>query len=427
MTTKENNLLIIFTRGYPYSTVSESFLDPEIPYLSSVFQKIIIVPTKITPSIEKTERNFPSNVIVDNSYLQNIPVNKYRNKLLIKVFRLHNIIKSRHFYREVTKNIPIIFHRSGRKCLIKHFSSAIQIEKWLINYISDNNHDLSKTIFYTYWLIGATTGIAFVKMQYPEIKLISRAHRWDLYVESHEPAYIPYRKEIFQYLNQLFLISDHGEQYLIKKNPAMASICTVARLGVKDPNFLTKSSSDGILRIVSCSFASPSKRIDLIIHGLAEFNRLRPHQRIKWVHIGYGPLLQKLKNLSEECLPKNIEYILLGYLQGEVIQYYKTHCVDIFINTSASEGIPVTIMEAQSCGIPVIATNVGGTSEIVSNDVGVLIGANPTPYEIASAICTILDDPEQFSEKKVNSKKNWEINYNAERNFSSFAKQLKEL
>ncbi|NCO54621.1 MAG: glycosyltransferase, partial [Bacteroidetes bacterium] len=57
--------------------------------------------------------------------------------------------------------------------------------------------------------------------------------------------------------------------------------------------------------------------------------------------------------------------------------------VDLFINVSESEGIPVSIMEALSAGIPVIATNVGGTNEIVNNDVGFLIDKE---FEINTAV-----------------------------------------
>ena len=46
---------------------------------------------------------------------------------------------------------------------------------------------------------------------------------------------------------------------------------------------------------------------------------------------------------------------------------------DLFVNMSLSEGIPVSIMEAISFGIPIIATNVGGNAEIVNDETGVLI------------------------------------------------------
>lgn len=49
---------------------------------------------------------------------------------------------------------------------------------------------------------------------------------------------------------------------------------------------------------------------------------------------------------------------------------------DLFVNMSLSEGIPVSIMEAISFGIPIIATNVGGNAEIVNDETGVLIPVN---------------------------------------------------
>jgi len=429
MTVKENNTLILFTRGYPYSAVSESFLDPEIPYLSSVFEKIIIVPTKITSSIETTRRKLPSNVIVDNSYLQNIPANKYRNKLLIKMFRLQNLIKSRYFYCEVIKNIPAFFHPLGRKCILRHLSSAIQIEKWLKKYIRDNNLDLSKTIFYTYWLIGATTGVAFVKKQYPEIKLISRAHGWDLYLERHNPPFIPFRPKIFHYLNRVYLVSKDGLNYLSTKYPDFTNKFEVALLGVKDPGFITKISYDNIYHVVSCSSLVPVKRIELLIRGLKELGEMKNNCQFNWVHIGGGPLKKDLEDLASRILPKNVNYIFLGFITNDdVINYYKNNPVDILINVSKSEGgNPVSIMEAQSCGIPVIATAVGGNKEIVSIEVGILLSSNPNPHEISEALINFLENQELANVKKYNSILNWKNNYSAERNFSAFAQQLKEI
>jgi len=43
------------------------------------------------------------------------------------------------------------------------------------------------------------------------------------------------------------------------------------------------------------------------------------------------------------------------------------------MNLSETEGIPVSIMEAQSAGVPILATNLGGTSEIVNNENGFLV------------------------------------------------------
>ena len=60
--------------------------------------------------------------------------------------------------------------------------------------------------------------------------------------------------------------------------------------------------------------------------------------------------------------------------------------IDIFINVSSSEGLPVAIMEAISFDIPIIATNVGGTSEIVTPETGILIAPDSAPELIAARI-----------------------------------------
>ncbi|MBQ4033784.1 MAG: glycosyltransferase, partial [Paludibacteraceae bacterium] len=114
------------------------------------------------------------------------------------------------------------------------------------------------------------------------------------------------------------------------------------------------------LNIVSCSNAIPLKRLDLIAEALqkADFP-------IQWTHIGSGPTLEKISAMVES-MPKNVTVSLLGQKSNEFVRdlYTKKH-FDVFLNVSTTEGVPVSIMEALAAGIPVIATNVGGTSEIV--------------------------------------------------------------
>lgn len=55
---------------------------------------------------------------------------------------------------------------------------------------------------------------------------------------------------------------------------------------------------------------------------------------------------------------------------------YSEHPVDVFINLSTNEGVPVSIMEAISFDIPIVATDVGGTSEIVTDETGILVSSN---------------------------------------------------
>ncbi len=97
------------------------------------------------------------------------------------------------------------------------------------------------------------------------------------------------------------------------------------------------------------------------------------------------------------------------------------------MNVSESEGVPVSIMEAQSFGIPVIATNVGGTPEIVNEENGHLLTANPTANEIASSFYDVAFNKEKWKNKRKLSHKNWEENFNAEKNYRAFADEILSL
>ena len=115
----------------------------------------------------------------------------------------------------------------------------------------------------------------------------------------------------------------------------------------------------------------------------------------------------------------------MGNLENtEVFNFYKDNQIDVFINTSSSEGIPVSIMEAQSFGVPVIATDVGGTKEIVNSKNGFFLSSNPSNDEIASAIIDAANNNDKWTQKRIHSYNSWKEKYNAEENYSIFAKKL---
>src|SRR5690606_35919751 len=90
-------------------------------------------------------------------------------------------------------------------------------------------------------------------------------------------------------------------------------------------------------------------------------NRLS-HYAIQWHHFGDGPQMSLLEREKSEISIKNLTITLHGRVENsKIYDFYRYNPVDLFINLSSSEGIPVSIMEAISCGIPVVATNVGGT------------------------------------------------------------------
>ena len=81
-----------------------------------------------------------------------------------------------------------------------------------------------------------------------------------------------------------------------------------------------------------------------------------------------------------------------------------------------------------SFGIPVIATNVGGNSEIVNCENGYLLKADILPMELAETIKSFIDLSSTLKEmKQVASFETWKMRYNADDNFSQFVKTIQDL
>jgi glycosyltransferase involved in cell wall biosynthesis len=83
--------------------------------------------------------------------------------------------------------------------------------------------------------------------------------------------------------------------------------------------------------------------------------------RIKLFIVGDGPLRSSLEELSQQ-LGLMEDVLFVGHAETVLPYYQKT---DVFVLPSLSEGLPLSLLEALSCGLPVIATAVGGSREIV--------------------------------------------------------------
>jgi len=415
-----NKNLLIFTSSFPFGD-GEQFLETEMPYIANKFKKVTVVPY----SINGPRRCTPQHIRIELSLAyQNMEIEKnIFNIICCRIAAVEHAV----FYKELM-NVPrtLIAPCAVLKAL-SYLDNAIRVKKWIKYYIANKDLSLDETLFYTYWFGPQSMGLLLAKSEYPEIKVVSRAHGADLYEYVHTPPYIPFRQINLELIDKLLTISSNGKKYLLDHYKIPDHKVAVSRLGVDDPGFDTAYSKDGMLRIVSCSFLVPVKRISLLIKGICELADKRPDLPIEWSHLGDGPLRSKLEAEAEKILPSSVKYYFHGSLpMGGVIEYYRDNPVDIFINVSESEGIPVSIMEAQSCNIPVIATAVGGTPEIVNNENGLLLNKDPTPIEIADALAKFSPDQDLLVKRK-NSKFNWYSKYNAKTNYGKFCDDLSAL
>lgn len=196
----------------------------------------------------------------------------------------------------------------------------------------------------------------------------------------------------------------------------------VRYLGVENACNLTYKFSP-VFTLLSVSSVIELKRIDKIIECLSTFDK-----QIKWIHIGDGPLLPHIKELASLKLEpnKNVKYEFLGHLPNtKVLTFLNDNKIDAFLNVSSVEGISVAIMEALSFGIPIIATDVGGTKEIVTENVGILIKDSCPIDELEKAIKRIylLNDQEKNSYFKK-CRERWDSLFNLEKNAYNYYNKL---
>ena len=295
---------------------------------------------------------------------------------------------------------------------------------WMVNWfycLNPSGGGNTPTVIYSFWLDMAVLAAGIYRAKDSQLKVVARAHGGDLYAERHSPAFIAFQEETIGLLDLVMPDSLAGVTYLKRKYPIYAKKINMARLGTDTPKVNAVASGDGVVRIVSCAFLVEVKRIDLIVRGISELASRLPDLNIEWTHFGDGPLMPEILSLTQSILPKQVKCNLKGHVSSNrIYQWYFGQPVDVFINVSKSEGTPVSIMEAISCSIPVIATSVGGNQEIVNDSLGVLIPEDPTPEDISSAITKICLTKNSSSSFRSGARAMWEKNYNADINYLEF-------
>jgi colanic acid/amylovoran biosynthesis glycosyltransferase len=249
-------------------------------------------------------------------------------------------------------------------------------------------------VIYSYWNHEAAFAAINAKRRKFASVVISRAHGYDLYEEQSKNLFLPLKRQFLNEFDRIFCVSERGMNYLLNRYHARPGTLSKSYLGVALPATLCPPSADRVLRLVSVSYCVGVKRIDKIIQGLALYARKNPDSNIHWTHIGGGPLFDTLRNLANAELGRlsNIRYEFAGLLNhGSVQTFYETSPVDFLINASESEGIPVSIMECMSYGVPAIAPDVGGVRELVSPDCGWLMSSQPTADEVSRALQSLAE------------------------------------
>ncbi len=352
--------LVLITSEFPFFS-GEPFLLNELPYLSKSFEEIYIFSIygsegdKATRAIPDNARCFPlGNTRAKSKYMQYVTagLNRADRDLRIREKSLKRIASS--------------LYTRGR---------AEAIAEQIYKIIEKNGLQVDGAVIYSFWFayqaVAAWLLSKKLNSRGHKTSAISRAHGYDLYWERATGGFLPFQDVSLKNLKWCFPCSEYGTKYLLKKYPWANEKIKTARLGTRDYGI---NPYKGEKTFVTCCNLEPLKRMPLFAEAFCTL--AKSDKSLKWICIGSGEDEEKIKRIVD-TFGVSDQVVMTGRLSNEaVMEIYQREGVLYFCNVSTTEGLPVSIMEAMSFGIPILATDVGGTAELVDDDNGCILDAD---------------------------------------------------
>ncbi|CAN7342923.1 glycosyltransferase [Knoellia sp. LjRoot47] len=282
-------------------------------------------------------------------------------------------------------------------------------------------------VIYAYWFYLCARVAADLRARRGwQSPLVSRAHGYDVNVHASPVKYLPQRRALLEEVTSVHPVSDAATRYLTTTYPHAATKVSTRRLGTPPPNGAVAGRQKPAT-IVTCSMIRPLKRLDLVGEAV-QLLRDRGHD-VRWTHVGSGAsgYASSLRSRYE-----NAEHVsFLGYVPNRrIFKVYQELRPTAFVNMSTSEGVPVSVMEAMACGVPPIATDVGGTAELLGPDLtDWLLPADAGAAQLAERLETrILDaSPREYELHREEARGRWAHTADGDLLYRAFASELRAL
>ncbi|RKD23164.1 glycosyl transferase [Ammoniphilus oxalaticus] len=211
--------------------------------------------------------------------------------------------------------------------------------------------------------------------------------------------YYPIEKQLARYTDCLITINQEDYQLARRRKFKAGKIVHVHGVGVDSERFapITQEQcieqrqmlgyeADEFLMLYAAEF-NQNKNQQLLLHALAIIHDEAPQARL--VLAGEGPLLDECKELARRLgIEQKVDF--LGFRND--LERWLPIC-DLAVASSLREGLPVNIMEAMACGLPVVASDNRGHRELVKNDANGWVVATRDVKEMAEKIKLVIANP----------------------------------
>lgn len=260
-----------------------------------------------------------------------------------------------------------------------------------------------------------------------DCKVIFTVHGWSF----TDGISSRFRKKVFKYIEKIvapladlyICVSNYDKQIAYREkvlNPNKNKVVVVhngAPLNKDCASFSTNNISKITKFIMVARFSNQKDQIGLIkACGL-----LSSEDKFRLTFVGSGPNLEKCKALVQKMgLGNSIQF--LGFKRN-VNTYLKKN--DVFVLSTHYEGLPISIIESMSVGMPIIASNVGGNKELVFNKKNGFLVNNEK--ELVRALKYFIDNKKEIIRMGKKSQKIYLRDFTLSKNLNNIHRQYKTL
>jgi len=416
---RTDRTLIYCTNEYPGDLYSEkTFVDSELEALRRHFNRVILVPCENVPRSMGYEAGLPDRVEADWSLADDPVVHSRFLKLLYA------------FHPFVLRSLCMMVGeaRTPRQWVKGLFQAlnAVAIKRVIKKITRLRGLTPERTLLYSLWFNNSAAALALYGRS-GGWHVSIRAHTSDIYDHQTQFRSRRVRLLLLQTVDRVFAISSAGLEYFRNRFPTVSHKFRLARLGSTRlyPPSAAQLSYDGPIELLTVARLHPVKRIDLIMDVIAKIAVLNADKELRLTIIGDGQCMDALENKAGALNVPNFQVRFEGALSNAEIQRRLSDTPPHwFIMMSYSEGIPISMGEAMSYGVPVISTDVGSIGELAGPDCGILFPRDISPEECAGLLSTKIFDPELRRELAACALARWEDCFNSETLSEQFAAAL---
>lgn len=377
-----------------------------------IIEKTASKVTKIVNAVQYPKQDYNYDLIPDTVDNIKLPKTKTSNKINILMFfpwmitggadrfnlsLINGLDKEKYnvivILTEPNKNV--LRQEFEKHAIVYDLTSFIDQKYWLafVNYIiekEDINVIFNSNSKFGYYVLP------YLKARYSKLPIIDYIHMEEWY--NRNGGYSRYSSMLDSIIDKTLVCNENSKNILQEHFGRREEDIKTVYVGVDEDEFdpakynkeklLEKYSLDKNKHILSyiCRI-SEQKRPILLLEIINKLKEVR--KDFKVLVVGEGNLLSKMKAKAKELnLDDYIQF--LGNIE-QTEEIYKIS--DLTINCSIKEGIALTSYESLSMGVPIVSSNVGGQSELIDENTGILITCRQNEKDIYK---------EEYNQEEVN-------------------------